>query len=81
MSFRLAAAVADGLGGSLSDGVGPLAVGALLRFDLEAHLLDDGTADESPDAVGLPAGRGRSRKLSRARQQAVVHPSAHPNRD
>ena len=42
----------------LGEGVGAFAVGALLRFNLEAHLLDDGTAYEAPHAVRLPAGRG-----------------------
>ena len=44
--------------GLLGERVCAFAVGAFLRFNLEAHLLDDGTTDEAPHAVGLPAGCG-----------------------
>ena len=54
----LAAVGRDGLERLLGDGVDAIAVGALLRFDLEAHLLDDGTTEESPHAVGLASGCG-----------------------
>ena len=45
--------MADGLEGLLGERVCAFAVGAFLRFNLEAHLLDDSTADESAHAVGL----------------------------
>ena len=44
--------------GLLGEAVYTLTVIALFGLDLEAHLLDDGTADEPAHAVALPAGRG-----------------------
>ena len=46
------------MGGLLGEAVCTLSVSAFAGFDLEAHLLDDGTADEPTHAVGLPAGCG-----------------------